>query len=172
MVCQRGKIESSIALNITLWYLPIMLEIRHLIRFFDTGFILKIFFLFLLFSLLPVGEMFFIIYLDSYVNTYLLVASIMILSFLGFILSYIRICFILNKIKKDISEGIYPEKRFMQLAGSFAASFFLILPGFISFLTGIFILFPGINRRVGKLVNSSSSSKTKELYEYLKLYDL
>ncbi len=147
-----------------------MLEIRDLIRFFDTGFVLKLFILFLLLSLIPVGEMFFLMYADSYVNIYVLLGSVMAVSFLGFLLAYWRVALVLKKIKRDIKNDIYPEKSLMQLAGSFTASIFLIFPGFISFLLGVVMLLPGVTRRIGILFNNTDN-KTKALYEYLKLYD-
>ncbi len=147
-----------------------MLEMRGLIRFFDTGFVLKLFLLLLLLSLLPAGEMFVLMYIDRYVNIYVLMGTVMTVSFLGFLLAYWRITRILKKIKQDIKNGVYPERMLMQLAGSFMAGIFLVFPGFVSFFAGIVMLIPGITRRIGILFNSTDS-KTKALYEYLKLYD-
>ncbi len=147
-----------------------MLEMRDLIRFFDTGFVLKLFLLFLLVSLLPVGEMFLLMYADGYVNSYVLVGSVMAVSFFGFLLSYWRIVHILKKIKEDIKNGMYPERILMMLAGSFTASVFLIFPGFISFFAGIIMLLPGITWRTGSFF-TGTGNRTKALYEYLKLYD-
>lgn len=132
---------------------------------------MKLFIIFLLLSLLPVGEIFLILYLYRYITLYLLLALLMVTSFLGFIISYWRIVFVLKRIKISITMGVFPEKGLMQLAGSFAASILLIFPGFISFITGIIIFLPGVNKKVGMLFNGSNN-KSKQLYEYLKLYDL
>lgn len=154
-----------------IWYLPSMLEMRGLIRFFDTGFILKIFFLMLLFSLFPVAEIFFLVKASEFLNIYLLTSFIMILSFIGFLIGYIHIHVTLKQIKRDINEGIFPERRFFTLIGKFAAAVLLVVPGIGSFITGLIILFPGINVRTGKLLNGNNLQKMKEVYEYLKLYD-
>ncbi len=148
-----------------------MLEMRGLIRFFDTGFILKIFFLMLLFSLFPVAEIFFLVKSSEFLNIYLLTSFIMILSFAGFLIGYLNIHVTLKQIKRDINEGIFPERKFFALIGKFASAVLLVMPGIGSFTAGIIILFPGIDVRTGKLINGSNRQKMKEIYEYLKLYD-
>lgn len=105
-------------------------------------------------------------------NIYLLTSAVMILSFTGFIIGFVRIRTTLKKIKRDINEGIFPERRFFILIGNFAAAILLVLPGFVSFITGIIILFPGLNVKTGTVLNGGNKQKMKEVYEYLKLYDL
>ncbi|RKX91192.1 MAG: hypothetical protein DRP59_08325 [Spirochaetes bacterium] len=154
-----------------LCYLPPMLEMQGLIRFFDTGFILKMFFLVLLFSLFPVAEIFILIKASEYFNIYLLTSMIMVLSFLGFLIGYAHVHSTIKHIKRDINEGIFPEKKFFALAGKFAAAALLIVPGIGSFIAGLIILLPGINIKTGKLLKGGNRQKMKEVYEYLKLYD-
>ncbi|MDA3938130.1 MAG: hypothetical protein PF693_02330, partial [Spirochaetia bacterium] len=62
-----------------------MFEIRTLIRFFDTGFILKLLILVMLISILPIAEVYLYIFLSCKVSTYLLIAALTGSSLLGLI---------------------------------------------------------------------------------------
>lgn len=149
-----------------------MFEIRVLIRFFDTGYILKFLILVMLISLLPIAEVYIYIFLAGHISTYLMIAAITGSSLIGLILSYLIIKSRLKIIKQDINEGYYPEKEFYRLAGIFLASILIITPGFIGDLTGLFMLFPGISRKTGFILTRPIENKMKELYEYMKLYEL
>nr|MDA3938613.1 FxsA family protein [Spirochaetia bacterium] len=91
---------------------------------------------------------------------------------LGLILSYGLIKSRLKIIKLLINEGKYPEKDFYLLTGIFLASILLITPGFIGDLIGIIIFIPGISRKIGFIMTRPMEDKVKELYEYMKLYEL
>ena len=149
-----------------------MFEIRTLIRFFDTGFILKFLILVMLISILPIAEVYLYILLSCRISTYLIISALTGSSFLGLIISYTLIKSRLNIIKIEIDEGEYPENDFYKLAGLFLAGIFLITPGFIGDLLGIIILLPGISNKMGYIITRPMEYKMKELYEYIKLYEL
>ena len=149
-----------------------MFEIRTLIRFFDTGFILKFLILVMFISILPIAEVYLYIFLSGRISTYLLIAALTGSSLTGLIISYGLIKSRLKLIKTSIDEGEYPEKDFYKLTGLFLASILLITPGFIGDLLGISILFPGISNKIGFILTRPMEGKVKELYEYMKLYEL
>ena len=149
-----------------------MFEIRALIRFFDTGFILKFLILVMFVSLLPIAEVYIYILLSGIISSYLMIAALTSSSLIGLILSYGFIKLRLKEIKREINEDRYPEKEFYRLAGIFLASILIITPGFIGDITGLFILLPGISRKTGYILTRPIEDKMKELYEYMKLYEL
>jgi len=149
-----------------------MFEIRTLIRFFDTGFILKFLILIMLISILPITEVYLYIFLSSEISTYLLIAALTGSSLVGLIISYGLIRSRLKIIKFTINEGKYPEKDFNKLTGLFIASILLITPGFIGDLLGICFLIPSLSKKIGSLLIQPMEGKVKELYEYMKLYEL
>lgn len=149
-----------------------MLDTRTLIRFFDTGFILKLLISVMLISVLPIVEVYLYIFLSCRISTYLIIAALTGSSLAGLIISYGLIKSRLKIIKASINEGEYPEKDFYKLTGLFLASMLLITPGFIGDLLGISILFPGISRKIGCILTRPMEDKVKELYEYIKLYEM
>ncbi|MCK5672095.1 MAG: FxsA family protein [Spirochaetales bacterium] len=149
-----------------------MFESRTLIRFFDTGFILKFLILVMFISILPIAEVYLYIFFSCRISTYLLIAALTGSSLTGLIISYGLIKSRLKVIKISINEGEYPENDFYKLTGLFLASILLITPGFIGDLLGISILFPGISKKIGYILTRPMEDKVKELYEYIKLYEL
>ena len=149
-----------------------MFEIKTLIRFFDTGFILKFLILIMLISILPIAEVYLYVLLSSKLSTYLMIAALTGSSLAGLIISYSLIKYRLKIIKTAIDDGEYPEKEFYILTGIFLAGILLITPGFIGDILGISILIPGISKKVGYILTRPMEDKIKELYEYIKLYEL
>ncbi len=149
-----------------------MFEIRALIRFFDTGFILKFLIVVMFISLLPIAEVYVYIFLSGRISSYFMIAALTGSSLIGLILSYSLIKFRLKIIKQLINEGYYPEKEFYRLAGILVAGILIITPGFIGDLAGLFLFLPGISRKTGYVITRPIKDKMKELYEYMKLYEL
>ncbi len=149
-----------------------MLEIRALIRFFDTGFVLKLLIIVMLLSLLPIGEVYIYIVLTGIISSYLIIAALTGSSLIGLILSYMIIKLKLKTIKAAINNDLYPETEFYKLAGLFLASILIITPGFLGDIMGFILLFPGISKKAGQVLTSPIEYKVKELYEYMKLYEL
>lgn len=149
-----------------------MFEIRTLIRFFDTGFILKFLILIMCISILPIAEVYLYIFLSSRLSTYLLIAALTGSSLAGLIISYGLIKSRLKIIKLEINIGEYPEKDFYKLTGLFLAGILLITPGFIGDFLGLIILLPGVSKKIGFILTRPMEDKVKELYEYIKLYEL
>ena len=149
-----------------------MFEIRALIRFFDTGFILKFLIIVMLISVLPIAEVYLYILLSGVLSPYIMIASLTGSSLVGLILSYGIIKSRLKRIKILINEDEYPEIDFYKLAGIFLGSVLIITPGFIGDLLGLILFIPGISRKTGYLLTRPMEGKVKELYEYMKLYEL
>ncbi len=149
-----------------------MFEIRTLIRFFDTGFILKFLILVMCISILPIAEVYLYILLSYRLSSFLLIAALTGSSLAGLIISYSLIKSRLKIIKSAINRGEYPEKDFYKLTGLFLAGILLITPGFIGDLLGISIFLPGLSKKIGFIVTRPMEDKVKELYEYMKLYEL
>ena len=149
-----------------------MFETRILIRFFDTGFILKFLIIVMLISILPIAEVYLYILLSGIVSSNLLIAALTGSSLAGLLISYVSIKSQIKTIKISINEGEYPESNFYKLTGLFLAGILIITPGFIGDLLGIIILIPSISKKIGFALTNPMESKVKELYEYMKLYEL
>ena len=148
-----------------------MLDVKALIKFFDVRFLYKLFSLLLLFFLVFVIDILIILLVSEPVGRYLTLAIVLMLSFVGFFLGIQAMNRIIERTKKKVKEGIYPEEEFAEFLGTGIATVFLILPGFLSKVIGLVCFVPAVRRALGGRFTSKQGSKMKELYEYLKLYD-
>ncbi len=148
-----------------------MLDVKALIRFFDSGFVYRFFSLLLLAVLMIAADVFLILVVAGIIGRYLTLALVLGLSLSGFFLGMRVMTGIIARAKARVKEGIYPSDDFANLLGAFIATVLLILPGILSELCGLVFLIPNGRRAIGRRLTRDQGSKMKELYEYLKLYD-
>ena len=144
---------------------------RFLLKFLDTGFILRTAFVFLGLSLIVLGEIFIIDFISGFWGIYFTLALTAVFGLAGVFLSYREVAARINLIHTEVKEGEYSEKDMTQLAGAILGGFLLIFPGFITDVLGAISFFPVIRMLYGKFVTFKIGSQLRELYEYLRLYD-
>ena len=149
-----------------------MLEIRSLMRFLDSSFILRLLYIILLLSLLPIADMYVLLQLAELMPKYLLLALVTATGILGLLFTFWVIRAVLDTMHGRIKDGYYPGIEFFEMAGLLVAAVLLITPGFVGDVLGLFLLLPGLRRTIGRVVAGSMEDRFKELYEYLKLYEL
>ena len=149
-----------------------MLDIRVVLRFLDRDFIVRLLFLMLLYSIVPLGEIFLFLYLGELVGNYLVLAVAAIVGLAGVLIAMRQVQGILLRLKVKIKQGIYPGKEFIDLAGILIGSIFLLTPGFVTDLLGFLLFIPPLRDALGRAITKRLDRNLKEIYEYLKLYDL
>lgn len=149
-----------------------MFSNKALVQIFDKYLILKILLWGLLLSLIPLGEVVFLIYLARHMGTSFVPALAGSISFFGFFICYQELKSAGAKVMAKVTEGQYPEKEFAMFAGSFVCAVLFISIGFVTDLLAVFLLFPTLRSTVGSLFTRRSQNRLKELYEYLKLYQV
>ncbi|RKX79558.1 MAG: hypothetical protein DRP87_02650 [Spirochaetes bacterium] len=149
-----------------------MLNFNTLIKFFDRGFILKLLLIVLLYSTLPLAEIFILLYLGEIIGDYLTLALAALTGLVGVFIAFGEAKNVLTVLKGKIKEGYYPGKEFISLAGIFTGALFLLTPGFITDISGFLLFFPFFRNLVGRIFTHKMEKRLRELYEYLKLYDI
>ena len=149
-----------------------MVNIKLFLRFFDLDFIRKNLLTILLFALIPFGEILLILYMGEKLGKYLILAATAATGLFGFFLCYLSIKKIINRIRTQVRRDEFPGQDFLGLAGSVLGSVFLITPGFLTDALGILMFFPVVRNSIGALIVSKMEIQLKELYEYLKLYEI
>jgi len=149
-----------------------MLELRTLMRFLDINFILRLLYIVLLCSLIPIADMTLLLELSSTIPKYVLMASITGSGLFGLIIAVLALRSVLGRMNEKIKEGYYPGTEFFELLGLLPAAVLLISPGFTGDFLGLILLLPSIRRNLGKVLSGTTEERFKELYEYLKLYEL
>lgn len=146
-----------------------MLSNRALIKLLEPSTILKLVFLLLLISLVPIGEMLVIIIISGKIGHFLTLAVAASTAALGLLFGVPRIRRILFTIKDKVRQGDYPGEGFAEFIGSLFATLLLILPGFVTDFFGLIFLLPLLRKAVGRGISGLMKTRLIELYEYLKL---
>lgn len=147
-----------------------MFDTRFLIRFFDKIFILKLFFIGLLISLVPIGEILLIIYVAEKLGAFLILALAALIGLIGTVSVYGQIKTLLASIKSKVSDGVYPTVEFAGLAGGLFTAVLFLMPGFVTDLAAVILLLPSVKKGLGRTLIRNMDGRLKELYQYLKMY--
>jgi UPF0716 protein FxsA len=149
-----------------------MTEFRLVFKLLDRDFLFKLIFALLLYSLVPLAEIFVFIRLGDLLGGYLVMAVAAIMGLVGVLIALRQIRISLESLKEKIRGGEYPGKEFVNLLGILLGSVFLLTPGFITDFFGFLLLVPPIREAMGRMVARRMDVNLKEIYEYLRLYDL
>lgn len=149
-----------------------MLSMKVLIRFVDREFLVKLLLLLLFYSLLPIGEIVLLFFIKDYLGSYITLASVAGTGLIGLIFAWSRISAIMKALRIRIRSGYFPREEFVSLAGCCVGSILLLTPGFITDIAGFFLFFSLFRRIAGTQIVRRMEGRLKELYEYLKLYEV
>ncbi len=149
-----------------------MTEFRLIFKLLDRDFLFKLIFALLLYSLVPLAEIFVFIRLGDLLGGYLVMAVAALMGLVGVLIALRQIRISLESLKEKIRGGEYPGKEFVDLLGILLGSVFLLTPGFITDFFGFLLLIPPIRAALSRVIARRMDVKLKEIYEYLRLYDL
>jgi UPF0716 protein FxsA len=144
---------------------------RALLRLLDRTFITKALILALLYSLVPLAEIFLLIYLGTVIGYYFTLALAAFAGLIGMLIALRELQKNVQELKKKARKGVFPTQEFINLTGILAASILLLTPGFITDTLGFLLFVPAIRDRLGKFILRKTRTNLKEIYEYLKLED-
>jgi UPF0716 protein FxsA len=148
-----------------------MQSARILLRLLDRTFISKVLILALLYSLVPLAEIFLLIYLGNVIGYYFTLALAAFAGLVGMLVAMRQLQKNLQALKKKTRKGVLPTQEFINLTAILAASILLLTPGFITDTLGFLLFVPAIRDRLGNFILRKSRTNLKEIYEYLKLED-
>jgi UPF0716 protein FxsA len=142
---------------------------KVLLRLLDRTFVTKLLILGLLYSLIPLGEIFLLIYLGSRIGVYISLALAAFAGLIGMLAALKELRKNLESLRRKARTGQLPVQEFVNLTAILAASVLLLTPGFITDTMGFLLFVPAIRDAWGRWVLAKTRTDLKELYEYLKL---
>ena len=152
-----------------------MTEFRLLFRFLDRDFLFRLIFLLLLYSIVPMSEIFLFWWLGVAVGNYLfplVLAAAAVLGLLGMLIALHEVRVTLERLRARIRRHEYPGAEFVDLAGILVGSILLLTPGFITDFVGFLLMIPFFRRALGRAVTRRMDRNLHEVYEYLQLSDI
>ena len=148
-----------------------MLEIRSLLSFCDSRYIVRIFSLLLGVSLLLMLDILLIIEASRLWGSYFVMAVITGAGLLLLILAMNAVARLNRQLRGKIRRGVYPGREFAGIGGVVVAAILFLFPGAITNLLGVLLLIPPLRQVIGRLVIKSRQHKLQETYECLKMQE-
>jgi UPF0716 protein FxsA len=104
--------------------------------------------LFILFTLVPVAELYLLIKIGSYLGAVNTVAVVIITAFIGAYLARLEGVRTVMKVRDSLSQGVMPTDELVDALMIFGASVVLLTPGFITDILGFLILIPATRKSI------------------------
>jgi UPF0716 protein FxsA len=146
-----------------------MTEVRLLLKFLDRDYFFKIILILLLYSLVPLAEIFLFLALGNLIGNYLTLALAAVAGVAGALLALDQVQRTQAKLRARIRKGEYPGREFADLAGMLAGGLLLITPGFITDLFGYGLMIPFFREALGRAIVQKLDRSFRDIYEYLRL---
>ncbi len=118
--------------------------------------------LFLLFTIVPMAELYILIKIGSYLGAFNTIFLIVITGILGALLARLEGLRTLRQIMQSMSQGIVPAEELVDSVLIFVAGIVLVTPGVLTDAMGLFLLFPytrtifkrWLRRKLDRMVSS------------------
>lgn len=149
-----------------------MFNTKVILKIFKKNFLIKLLLLAILYSIIPLSEIWLLFFLGGFIGNYLILGLAALTGLFGVLIVLPEIHILLNRIKQKIRKGEYPGREFVGMAGVLTGAIFLITPGFITDLLGFILFIPFFRNKIGKFLTRRMESRLKDIYEYLKLYEI
>ena len=146
-----------------------MTDVRLLLKFLDRDFLFKIILILLLYSLVPLAEIFLFLALGNLIGNYLTLVLAAVAGVAGALIALGQVQRAKAKLREKIRKGGYPGREFADLAGILAGGLLLITPGFITDLLGYAFLLPFFREALGRAIVKKLDRSFRDVYEYLRL---
>jgi UPF0716 protein FxsA len=149
-----------------------MLHGNIFLKVIKQNLLVKVLFLSLLYSVIPLSEIILLFILGTYVGNEIILLCAAFTGVLGVLIIVLQIQITLKRIKAKIKKGAYPGKEFISIAGILVGAIFLLTPGFITDFLGFLLFIPFFRNKIGAFITKKMEARLKDIYEYLKLYEI
>jgi len=149
-----------------------MKETRHFIHAVGKDFLFKLILILLLYSLVPLAEIFLFIYLGELIGNYLVLIIAAVAGMGGALIALSQAQAARERLRAQLKAGRYPGREFADLAGIIVSGILLITPGFITDLLGYLLMIPALRDAVRGMIGKKLEKSFNDIYAYLRLSSL
>jgi UPF0716 protein FxsA len=126
----------------------------------------------LVWSLVPVGEIFFFIYLTSLIGNSLVIILAAVAGAAGVCAGISPARRAGSRLRAALASGHFPGRDAVDLGGLLVSAVLLITPGFVTDAAGFLLLVPSLRAWVGRRLASLLKTQVRDVYDRLKLASL
>ena len=149
-----------------------MKETRHFIHAVGKDFFFKLILILLLYSLVPLAEIFLFIYLGELIGNYLVLVIAAVAGMGGALIALSQVQAARERLRVQLRAGKYPGREFADLAGILVSGILLITPGFITDLLGYLLMIPALRDALRGVIKNTLDKSFPDIYAYLRLSSL
>ena len=142
---------------------------RLLLRFIDRDLLPKLILVMLLFSIVPLAEIFLFLYLGDLMGNYLVLILAAVAGLAGVPVALGQLQGLLPRLREKLRDGRAPVKDLADLAEIIVAGAFLITPGFITDVLGYLLLVPAVRAAFSRFLARKMRRGFRELHDFLGL---
>ena len=135
----------------------------------DRGSLFRVIALFLVYALLPLGEIVLFVYLGTVIGNYLILILSAVAGLPGALILLERSRRAVGALRARIREREPARAELQELAGLGAGALLLVTPGFVTDVCGYLLFIPGVRRAAARLIGRALSNRHREVAEYLGL---
>lgn len=150
----------------------VMRELRLFVQFIEKDYLFKLIFALLLFSLVPLAEIVFFIYLTTLVRNWLVLVFAVLIGLPGVLIAQNQLQGILRHLKARIRARAYPGDEIADLLGILVAGALLVTPGFLTDVAGYLLLVPYLRQRLARVLARKLDRSFREIGDFLRLKSL
>ena len=143
-----------------------------MLTFLDRDYLFRLILVLLLYSLIPLAEIFLFIYLASLIGNWLVLVLAAVAGIAGALAAGGELRRIRARYREQVRGGRAVGPEVVDLAGVTVAAILLITPGFISDVCGYLLLIPALRRAAGRALARRLKAGFRDLYDQLRLSTL
>ena len=149
-----------------------MKETRHFITVVGKDFFFKLVLILLLYSLVPLAEIFLFIYLGELIGNYLVLVIAAVAGMAGALIALSQVQRARERLRVKLRAGTYPGREFADMAAILVSGVLLITPGFVTDLLGYLLMIPALRDALRGLIAKKLDKSFKDIHAYLRLSSL
>ncbi len=126
----------------------------------------------LVYSLVPLAEIVFFIYLGNLIGNWLVLVLAALIGLPGVLIAQSQLQDVLERLRGKIRGRQYPGPEFIDLLGLLVGVVFLVTPGFLTDMLGYLLLIPSVRNALARALARKMDRGLKDFYDYLRLQEL
>jgi len=140
-----------------------------MLTFLDRDFLFKLVLALLIYSLVPLGEIFLFVYIGSLIGNYLVLILAAVAGVGGALAGLGQVRRIASELRALLARGSYAGPQLVHVAGLMAAAILLVTPGFLTDIAGFLLLVPSLRVWAGRRFAAVLRKQSREVYDRLGL---
>jgi UPF0716 protein FxsA len=149
-----------------------MRQLRLLLKLIERDFLFKVILALLIYSLVPLAEIIFFIYLGNMIGNWLVLVAAALVGLPGVLIAQGQLEEILERLRVKLSERRYPGQDISDLLALLVGMVLLVTPGFLTDVVGYILLVPSVRSELARALAKRMNRGLKDIYDYLRLNEL